>query len=251
MRLARAVSVFLVTVGLSTAALGTAAVARDGTVAESYRELARQVAPAREDAAGEGNGGPVREEGVDWEVLLAQNPSVVAWLHVAGSTVDVPVLSSTEDDPEEWLYTDLWGNPSETGTPYLDHRCRADGDLMVVYGHRTAYESYLFHDVSPLWEQEALDAAGEATWETRSSGEATFRPLCAASVRMDDARWQPFSAKDPEGLREWLAWACEEADAVRSDAEPLVAQASRVLVLVTCNGRAFHPVTRTVAVFVA
>ena len=83
MRLARAVSVFLVTVGLSTAALGTAAVARDGAVAESYRELARQVAPAREDAAGEGNGGPVREEGVDWEVLLAQNPSAVAWLHVA------------------------------------------------------------------------------------------------------------------------------------------------------------------------
>ena len=251
MRLARAVSVFLVTVGLSTAALGTAAVARDGTVAESYRELARQVSPVEGDAAPEGDGGTAEKGGVDWEVLLAQNPSAVAWLRVAGSTVDVPVLSSTEDDPEEWLYTDLWGNPSDTGTPFLDQRCKADGELMVVYGHRTAYESYLFHDVSPLWEQQALDAACEATWETRPSGATTFRPLCAASVRMDDARWQPFSATGLEGLREWLAWACEGADAVRSDAEPLVAQASRALVLVACNGRAFHPVTRTVAVFVA
>ena len=251
MRLARAVSVFLATVGLSVAALGTAALARDGTTAESYRELARQVSPAAENAP-EGRGAEAAEEGgVDWEVLLAQNPSAVAWLRVAGSTVDVPVLSSTEGDPEQWLYTDLWGNPSDTGTPYLDHRCQADGELMVVYGHRTAYESYLFHDVSPLWEQEALDAAGEATWETRTSGTTTFRPLCAASVRMDDARWQPFSAKGADELREWLVWAFEEADAVRSDARPLVTRASRALVLVTCNGRAFHPVTRTIAVFVA
>ena len=248
MRLARAVSTFLITVGLSTAALGTAAIARDGTVAASYRELARQVTTVS-DAARET--GEAEEQSVNWDALLAQNESACAWLRVDGTTVDVPVVAASADDPEGWLYTDLWGNPSDTGTPYLDHRCQADGELMVVYGHRTAYESYLFHDVSPLWEQEALDAAGEATWESRSSGTTTFRPLCAASVRMDDARWQPFSAKGADELREWLVWACEEADAVRSDARPLVTRASRALVLVTCNGRAFHPVTRTIAVFVA
>lgn len=247
-RLARAASTFLVTVGVSIAALGGAAVARDGTVAESYRELARQVAPVS-DARGarDGAGAP----GVDWGALLSQNAGVCGWLRVEGTTVDVPVLSTTERDPDAWLYTDLWGQPSETGTPYLDHRCDPEGRAMVVYGHRTAYESYLFHDVSPLFEQEALDAVGDASWETPSSSAVAFRPLCAASVDMADARWQRFSFEDAVGLRDWLSWACGEADAVRPGAEGLVEGAERALVLVTCNGPAFYPDTRTVAVFVA
>ena len=247
MRLARAVSTFFITVGLSTAALGTAAIARDGTVAESYRALARQVAPVTDEAAPAGD---ETASTVDWDVLLAQNEDACAWLRVEGTTVDVPVIAASEQDPDAWLYTDLWGQPSETGTPYLDHRCEAEGEAMVVYGHRTAYESYLFHDVSPLFEQEALDAVGDATWET-PEGATTLRPLCAASVNMGDARWQRFSFDGVEELRAWLAWACDEANAARADAAELAARAERALVLVTCNGRSFHPETRTVAVFVA
>lgn len=246
MRLARAVSTFFITVGLSTAALGTAAIARDGTVAESYRALARQVAPVTDEAAPAGD---ETASTVDWDVLLAQNEDACAWLRVEGTTVDVPVIAASEQDPDAWLYTDLWGQPSETGTPYLDHRCEAEGEAMVVYGHRTAYESYLFHDVSPLFEQEALDAVGDATWET-PEGATTLRPLCAASVNMGDARWQRFSFDGVEELRAWLAWACDEANAARADAAELAARAERALVLVTCNGRSFHPETRTVAVFV-
>lgn len=247
MRLARAVSTFFITVGLSTAALGTAAIARDGTVAASYRALARQVAPVTDEAAPADEGATST---VDWDALLAQNASACAWLRVEGTTVDVPVLASSEQDPDAWLYTELWGQPSETGTPYLDHRCDPEGSVAVVYGHRTAYESYLFHDVSPLFGQERLDAVGAATWETRA-GATTFRPLCAASVDMSDARWQRFSFSGADELRTWLAWACEEASAVRAGAAELAAAAERALVLVTCNGRAFYPDTRTVAVFVA
>lgn len=247
MRLARAVSTFLITVGLSTAALGTAAIARDGTVAASYRELARQVAPVSDAVrtpAGE------RASAVDWSALLAQNDSACAWLRVDGTTVVAPVVAAGANDPDAWLYTDLWGQPSETGTPYLDYRCSPAGNVVVVYGHRTAYESYLFHDVSPLFEQRALDAIGNAVWVTPEE-EARFRPLCAASIDKDDARWQRFSFPDAESLRSWLGWARSEASAARPDATELIADAERVLVLVTCNGRAFYPDTRTVALFVA
>ena len=248
MRLARAACTFLITVGVSTAALGTAAIARDGAVAASYRELARQVAPVEDETGAAETPGDA--QAVAWDVLLAQNPEACAWLRVDGTTVDVPVVAARSRDPDAWLYTDLWGQPSETGTPYLDHRCEAEGEAMVVYGHRTAYESYLFHDVSPLFEQEALDAVGDATWET-PEGATTLRPLCAASVNMGDARWQRFSFDGVEELRAWLAWACDEANAARADAAELAARAERALVLVTCNGRSFHPETRTVAVFVA
>lgn len=248
MRLARAACTFLITVGVSTAALGTAAIARDGAVAASYRELARQVAPVEDETGAAETPGDARA--VAWDVLLAQNPEACAWLRVDGTSVDVPVVAARSREPDAWLYTDLWGQPSETGTPYLDHRCEAEGEAMVVYGHRTAYESYLFHDVSPLFEQEALDAVGDATWET-PEGATTLRPLCAASVNMGDARWQRFSFDGVEELRAWLAWACDEANAARADAAELAARAERALVLVTCNGRSFHPETRTVAVFVA
>lgn len=249
MRLARAVSTFLVVAGLSTAALGAAALARDGATAASYRELARQVAPVTDAVARAGGGGETGA--VDWPALLAQNGSACAWLRVEGTTVDVPVLASGEEDPDQWLYTDLWGQPSDTGTPYLDHRCSPDGNVLVVYGHRTAYESYLFHDVSSLFEQDALDAVGAATWCTPDGGTTTFQPLCAASVDMGDALWQRYSFPIREELRAWLAWAFGEADAVRAGASELAGQADRALVLVTCNGRAFYPRTRTVAIFVA
>ncbi|WP_273395313.1 class B sortase [Thermophilibacter mediterraneus] len=252
MRLARALTAFLSVVGLSTAALGVAAVARDGVAAASYRELAREVA-AVDDRAGPSRSADDRDPqaGVDWGALLAQNDEVCAWLRVDGTTVDVPVVAAEGDDPDAWLYTDLWGSPSETGVPYLDHRCDPEGRLMVVYGHRTAYESYLFHDVSPLYEQGSLDAVGDATWQTPVSGTLTLAPLCAASVAMDDGRWQRFTAADEKDLRAWLSWALEEADATRSDAAACAGSAERALVLVTCNGRAYHPETRTVAVFVA
>ena len=40
-------------------------------------------------------------------------------------------------------------------------------------------------------------------------------------------------------------------EGTRSDAAACAGSAERALVLVTCNGRAYHPETRTVAVFVA
>ena len=247
MRLARAVSTFFIVVGLSTAALGTAAIARDGTAAASYRALARQVAPVEDEAA---DAGGAVASSVDWDALLAQNESACAWLRVGETTVDVPVVVADGRDPDAWLYTDFWGQPSETGVPYLDHRCDPEGCVMVVYGHRTAYESYLFHDVSPLFDQAALDAVGLATWEI-PEGTTTFEPLCAASVDRGDARWQRFSFLGADELRTWLAWTCGEAGAVRAGAAELAATAERALVLVTCNGRAFYPQTRTIAVFVA
>lgn len=248
MRLGRLVSTLLMVAGLSAAALGAATLARDGMAAEGYRALARQVAPTGDGAGGGDGEGP---EAVDWRALLAQNGSACAWLRVDGTTVDVPVLATGADDPDKWLYTDLWGRASDTGAPYLDHRCDPNGDVMVVYGHRTAYESYLFHDVSPLFEQGSLDAVGTATWDTPDVGPTSFRPLCAASVDMGDARWRRCSFPSREDLREWLAWALGEADAVRAGSPGLAARAERALLLVTCNGRALYPQTRTVAVFVA
>lgn len=248
--------------GLALAAVGALLVVKDARSAQGYRDLAAVVASGIDSAAPEraeageldatdGSSGADDAEGlVDWDALLAQNAETCAWLSVANTTVDVPVLRSYAEDPERWLYRDIWGNHSDTGTPYLDHRCDPDGETLVVYGHRTLYESYLFHDISPVYQQASFDALADATWVTQESA-ATLSPLCAASVSMSDPNWQRFSFGTYEEMRDWLGWAVDSASARSADADLLAASARRVLILVTCNGRTYYPTTRTIAVFVS
>lgn len=122
---------------------------------------------------------------------------------------------------------------------------------MVVYGHRTLYADYLFHDLSDVFSQPSFDGLGEASWQTPEGGAATFEPLCSASVDKSDEAWKRYAFAGPEEMRDWLSWACDAASAVSPERDELVGGAARVLVLVTCNGRAFHPDTRTVTVFVS
>ena len=233
-------------VGVALVIWGALGLLGDAEDSASFRDLAAATAahPADEDQAG-------LVFGRDWDALLAAQPETCAWLQVAGTTVDVPMMRSTADDPERWLYRGLDGTYSDVGTPYLDHRCEPDGDVMVVYGHRTLYESYIFHDLSAACEQAAFDGVSTASWETPSHGIVGFKPLCAASVDMSDAQWQRFSFATTGEMRDWLSWCVDAASARSADAETLAADAGRCLVLVTCNGRAYHPSTRTVAIFVS
>lgn len=236
----RRTAVALVAVSATCAiAWGFARIAADSAQEGAYRELAQQVTL------------DIAEEGIDWDALLAQNADACAWLDVEGTSVDTPVVAASADDPDKWLYSDLWGDYSDTGTPYLDYRCDADGRVMVVYGHRTLYANYLFHDLSGAFEQSAFDSLGSARWATEALGTTEFAPLCSASVDKSEDSWKRYAFAGAGEMREWLSWACSEASAVSADASDLVERASRVLVLVTCNGRPFYPDTRTVSVFVA
>lgn len=105
---------------------------------EQAGEYARLAATSPAAASGEGA----------WEELDRTNPDVVAWLRVEGTSVDVPVCQASADDPDYYLYHDLWGDAVEVGNPYLDARCGPDAPEMTVYGHHTTVESYMFHDLS-------------------------------------------------------------------------------------------------------
>lgn len=241
----QALTVVLLAVGVALLAAGVLLSARDGRSADELASLAETAhatdATPRGDAAG-----------IDWGSLSAQNPDLVAWLQVSDSSVDVPVVQSSAEDPDRYLYLDFWGEPSDTGCPYLDSLCDADGTVMVVYGHRTLYRDYMFHDLSGAFEQGAFDTLGPAKWSTPAGGDASLAPLCSASVDRWDAAWQSVAkVRDVQALRVWLDWAVSDSSASNGAAGALASSATRALVLVTCNGRAFHPETRTVTVFVS
>ena len=241
----QALTVVLLAVGVALLAAGVLLSARDERSADELASLA-ETAHAT-DATPQGDAA-----GIDWGLLSAQNPDLVAWLQVSNTSVDVPVVQPSAEDPDRYLYLDFWGEPSDTGCPYLDSLCDADGTVMVVYGHRTLYRDYMFHDLSGAFEQGAFDALGPAKWSTPAGGDASLAPLCSASVDRWDAAWQSVAkVRDVQALRVWLDWAVSDSSASNGAAGALASSATRALVLVTCNGRAFHPETRTVTVFVS
>lgn len=209
---------------------------------EQAREYARLAATSPAAAGGEGA----------WEELDRTNPDVVAWLRVEGTSVDVPVCQASADDPDYYLYHDLWGDAVEVGNPYLDARCGPDAPEMTVYGHHTTLESYMFHDLSGCFAQEAFDGLGDATWAVPDGPAVALHPLCSTRLDRDDPTWQVFGNLTDAERVSWLASGCEAAGARSADWRRLCASASRVLVLVTCSGwQRFGWASRTVTVFVA
>lgn len=76
---------------------------------------------------------------IDWEALRAQNPDVVAWVTVPGTSIDYPVVQASPNDPQFYLAHDINKNDSLYGCPYLDADVAALGGtnapFPVIYGH--------------------------------------------------------------------------------------------------------------------
>lgn len=66
--------------------------------------------------------------------LLEGNPDLVGWLKVPKTSISYPVMQKKEV-PEYYLHRDMDGKYSFYGTPFLDSRCRLQGDNLIIYGH--------------------------------------------------------------------------------------------------------------------
>ncbi len=76
---------------------------------------------------------------VNWDKWLSVNPNIVGWVTVKNTPVNHPIVAASEDDPEKWLHTSVYGSWSAYGVPYLDASCSEKGLLgnanNVVLGH--------------------------------------------------------------------------------------------------------------------
>ena len=80
------------------------------------------------------------------EKILAKNPDTVAWLHIPGGVVDLPVVYR---DNTYYLNHDFNGKRSSSGTLFLDesHPFQADTQYLVIHGHNW-YDGSMFGTVS-------------------------------------------------------------------------------------------------------
>lgn len=85
---------------------------------------------------------------VDFDSLIADNPDVVGWIRIPGTTVDYPVMANSE--PDYYLHRDMYGNYSYPGSIFVDHQNTRDLDEdnhIMLYGHHMITPT-MFHDVA-------------------------------------------------------------------------------------------------------
>lgn len=71
---------------------------------------------------------------VDVSALVQQNDDCIGWISIPDTNIDYPVMH-TPDDPEYYLRRNFKGKYSAMGVPFMDYRCKLNGDHLIVYGH--------------------------------------------------------------------------------------------------------------------
>lgn len=66
--------------------------------------------------------------------LYELNIDFYGWLAIAGTEINYPVMF-TPWESEYYLRRDFYGDYSQSGTPFIDGDCPADGSYLLVYGH--------------------------------------------------------------------------------------------------------------------
>ncbi len=85
-----------------------------------------------------------------------QNPEFYGWIKIDNTIVDYPVMH-TPNDPEKYLQLNFDGEYSSAGTIFMDHRCSAESDDLILYGHnmknQTMFGSILNYKDEAYWRE--------------------------------------------------------------------------------------------------
>lgn len=69
-----------------------------------------------------------------YATLYLENSDLFGWIRIDDTKLDYPVMH-TPDDPEKYLHANFEGEYSYPGVPFLDAKCTADSDNLLIYGH--------------------------------------------------------------------------------------------------------------------
>ena len=71
---------------------------------------------------------------MDFTELQQQNPDVVGWVNIPGTSIDYPVMQTT--DNQFYLRHGLDREYDQLGLPFLDYECKlVESDQLILYGH--------------------------------------------------------------------------------------------------------------------
>lgn len=86
-----------------------------------------------------------------YRLLYAENPELVGWVAIDETVLNYPVMQSP-DVPNKYIYTDFYGNYSNSGNPFASaySSIYPSGDNIVLYGHHMLGGS-MFTEILNYW----------------------------------------------------------------------------------------------------
>ena len=108
---------------------------------EKYEELSNEVTKIE-------NG---EETGIDFEKLKNINPDVVGWIKIDGTTIDYPIMKTTNN--EYYLKKDIYNNYEQCGSIFLDYKNSPNftDKNIVIYGHHIK-KGIMFADLVKIYD---------------------------------------------------------------------------------------------------
>lgn len=86
--------------------------------------------------------------------LYEENNELYGWIKIADTKINYPVMHSP-DDPEKYLHSNFEQEYSYAGLPFLDARCSAESDNLLIYAHNllngTMFRSLLKYENKDYW----------------------------------------------------------------------------------------------------
>ncbi len=153
---------------------------------------------------------------------------VYARLTVPGTEMDLPVMMPDKNDPDKYLYRDMYGKESVYGSVYADTAAGPEALSLVLYGHHMK-NGAMFGKLENYLDETWCENHGELILRTRAG---TYRYAPSAVIR--------FSPDDPETAKalsfmrssdpQYLAGRARKTGKLYS-----VPEGEKHLVLVTCE----------------
>ena len=70
-----------------------------------------------------------------YESVMEQNGDFACWLSIPDTSIDYPVMKSSESDPEYYLRRGFDKEYSFAGSLFIGGGCNLDSDSFIIYGH--------------------------------------------------------------------------------------------------------------------
>ena len=122
--------------------------------APQYNQQAGQDSEAPADETAAETHDPATGKLLKYLQLSEMNPEFFGWISIEGLGVDYPVMYSPSRT-EYYLNRDFYGNYSDSGIPFIDERCPADGNYYLLYGplmkNKTVFGRLLEYDDVNTW----------------------------------------------------------------------------------------------------
>lgn len=194
--------------------------------------LAEEESPQVEEVTGE------REVLPQYRELFAENPDLAGWIQIEGTDLDYPVMF-TPEEPEFYLRRDFYGNPSQSGVPFLDGNYQEEGNHALIYGHNmdngTMFATLLSYRDPEFWEEhptirfDTLYETGE--YEVVAAFYGEILPL---GTEGSFPYYTYTDLRDPKAFSEYLAQV-EEAALYETGVTAVFGDA--ILTLSTCSNQ--------------